>query len=79
MSTSTLRWFKSSYSDDGGGNCIEVAYNWHKSSYSDGGGGDCVEVAACPHAVRVRDSKNPGPTLSLAGEAWADFADWVAG
>ncbi|MEV6727686.1 MULTISPECIES: DUF397 domain-containing protein [unclassified Streptomyces] len=78
MSTSTLQWFKSSYSDGGGGDCIEVAYNWHKSSYSDGGGGDCVEVAACPHAVHVRDSKNPGPTLSLAGETWADFAGWAA-
>ncbi|MPY55350.1 DUF397 domain-containing protein, partial [Streptomyces acidicola] len=23
--TGTLRWFKSSYSDGGGGNCVEVA------------------------------------------------------
>ncbi|MEU9177807.1 DUF397 domain-containing protein [Streptomyces sp. NPDC048550] len=80
MSTNTLRWFKSSHSDDGGGNCIEVAYTWHKSSYSDGGGGDCVEVAACPHAVRVRDSKDlAGPTLAVAPAAWADFAGWAAG
>jgi hypothetical protein len=37
------RWFKSSYSDNGG-NCVEVASDWFKSSYSDNGG-DCVEVA----------------------------------
>ncbi|MFI2617450.1 DUF397 domain-containing protein [Streptomyces sp. NPDC018584] len=43
--SSTLRWFKSSYSDGGGGNCLEVAYDWFKSSYSDDGGGNCVEVA----------------------------------
>ncbi|MFG3284124.1 DUF397 domain-containing protein [Streptomyces sp. NPDC048111] len=45
MSSSTLRWFKSSYSDSSGGQCIEVALTWRKSSYSDSGGGDCVEVA----------------------------------
>ncbi|MEU2829449.1 DUF397 domain-containing protein [Streptomyces lavendulae] len=54
MSTSTLLWFRSSYSDDGGG--------------------ACVEVATCPHAIHVRDSKNLGPTLTLAPTAWADFA-----
>ncbi|MFD3542986.1 DUF397 domain-containing protein [Streptomyces sp. NPDC058662] len=51
---------------------------WFKSSYSNPSGGDCVEVAACPVAVHVRDSKNPGPTLTLAGEAWADFTGWAA-
>ncbi|MFI1565358.1 DUF397 domain-containing protein [Streptomyces sp. NPDC020490] len=72
--TGTLRWFKSSYSDDGGGNCVEVAYDWHKSSYSDGGGGNCVEVAVCPRAVHVRDSKKAdGPHLTVSGEAWAAF------
>ncbi|WP_411146030.1 DUF397 domain-containing protein [Streptomyces sp. x-80] len=40
-----LRWFKSTYSDSGGGNCIEVAYDWHKSSYSNDSGGECVEIA----------------------------------
>ncbi|MFE5738345.1 DUF397 domain-containing protein [Streptomyces celluloflavus] len=40
-----LRWFKSSYSDSGGGNCIEVAYDWHRSSYSNDSGGQCIEVA----------------------------------
>ncbi|MBT2478686.1 DUF397 domain-containing protein [Streptomyces sp. ISL-94] len=75
--SSTLRWFKSSYSDSSGGACIEVAYDWQKSSYSSPNGGDCVEVAGCPHAMHVRDSKNPGPTLTLAGKAWADFAGWA--
>lgn len=58
--SSTLRWFKSSYSDSSGGACVEVA-----------GRGD-------EKTVHVRDSKNPGPTLRLAGPAWAGFAGWVA-
>ncbi|GGY09905.1 DUF397 domain-containing protein [Streptomyces hiroshimensis] len=40
-----LAWFKSSYSDDDGSNCVEVALPWQKSSYSDGDGSECVEVA----------------------------------
>jgi hypothetical protein len=44
--THDLAWFKSSYSGDAGGNCLEVAYEWRKSSYSGDAGGDCVEVAA---------------------------------
>ncbi|MFF4347444.1 DUF397 domain-containing protein [Streptomyces sp. NPDC001530] len=75
--TSTLRWFKSSYSDSGGADCVEVAYAWRKSSYSNDSGGDCVEIAACPHsprAIHIRDSKTPGgPTLTVTGEAWAAF------
>ncbi|MYW68409.1 DUF397 domain-containing protein [Streptomyces sp. SID8379] len=38
-------WFKSSYSDDQGGNCLEVALEWRKSSYSDSQGSNCLEVA----------------------------------
>ncbi|WP_019063079.1 DUF397 domain-containing protein [Streptomyces prunicolor] len=77
--TSNLRWFKSSYSNDSGGQCLEVAYDWRKSSYSDGGGGNCVEIAACPHTVHIRDSKNPGgPTLTVSGEAWAAFVSSTA-
>lgn len=45
MSSTALRWFKSSYSGSEGGNCIEVAYEWFKSSYSGDEGGNCVEVA----------------------------------
>lgn len=40
-----LSWFKSSYSSEQGGNCLEVAYDWHKSSYSSEQGGACLEVA----------------------------------
>jgi hypothetical protein len=43
--SNTLRWFKSSYSSDSGGECLEVAYAWQRSSYSDSGGGNCLEVA----------------------------------
>ncbi|MEU6373438.1 DUF397 domain-containing protein [Streptomyces sp. NPDC046909] len=78
-STDTLRWFKSSYSDDGGGACLEVAYAWRKSTYSDSGGGDCVEIAPCPGAaVHIRDSKNAdGPNLTVSGESWAAFVGLV--
>ncbi|MER6773904.1 DUF397 domain-containing protein [Streptomyces bacillaris] len=69
-----LRWFKSSYSNGDGGNCIEVAYDWHKSSYSNGDGGDCVEVAAHPAAVHIRDSKvTDGPVLTVEPAAWGAF------
>ncbi|MEU7059416.1 DUF397 domain-containing protein [Streptomyces sp. NPDC046197] len=45
-------WFKSSYSNGDGGECVEVAGDfpgaaiWRKSSYSNGDGGDCVEIAS---------------------------------
>ncbi|MDQ0776251.1 hypothetical protein QF026_004717 [Streptomyces aurantiacus] len=75
--TGTLQWFKSSHSDDGGGNCVEVAYDWRKSSYSDGGG-NCVEVALHPRTIHIRDSKNPGlPHLSVGSPAWSDFLSWT--
>ncbi|WP_328398419.1 DUF397 domain-containing protein [Streptomyces sp. NBC_00390] len=77
--SSTLRWFKSSYSDSSGGECIEVAIGWHKSSYSDDSGGSCIEVAACPHTVHIRDSKVPeGPVFTVAPEAWAVFVGHAA-
>lgn len=72
--TSNLRWFKSSYSNASGGNCVEVAFDWHKSSYSNPSGGECVEVATCPHEVHVRDSKvTDGPTFSVTPAAWTTF------
>ncbi|MFJ6993787.1 DUF397 domain-containing protein [Streptomyces sp. NPDC003090] len=72
--TDQLNWFKSSYSGDQGGACVEVAFDWHKSSYSGPQGGDCVEVAACRHAVHVRDSKDTArPGLAVAPEAWGAF------
>ncbi|WP_405714157.1 MULTISPECIES: DUF397 domain-containing protein [unclassified Streptomyces] len=76
--SSTLRWFKSSYSDSGGGSCIEVALDWRKSSYSSDSGGECIEVATCPHSVHIRDSKVPdGPTFAVAPGAWAAFLTWA--
>ena len=71
-----LAWHKSTYSGDEGGACLEVAVAWHKSTYSGSEGGQCVEVAACPHAIHIRDSKNPaatGPTLTASPAAWAAF------
>ncbi|MEU0357330.1 DUF397 domain-containing protein [Streptomyces cyaneofuscatus] len=76
--SSTLRWFKSSYSSGSGGDCIEVAFDWRTSSYSSGSGGECVEVAACPHAVHVRDSKvTDGPAFAVAPDAWSAFVTWA--
>ncbi len=75
MSTA-LQWFKSSYSSDEGGQCLEVAYVWRKSSHSGSEGGECLEVAVCPHTIHIRDSKNPeetGPTLRLTPTTWAAF------
>ncbi|WP_406419927.1 DUF397 domain-containing protein [Streptomyces sp. NBC_00873] len=76
-----LSWFKSSYSNNEGGACVEVAYDWRKSSYSGNEGGACVEVATCPHTVHVRDSKvTDGPTFAVAPAAWTAFlAGAVAG
>ncbi|MFJ3939256.1 DUF397 domain-containing protein [Streptomyces parvus] len=76
--SSTLRWFKSSYSSSSGGECIEVAFDWRTSSYSNASGGDCVEVAACPHSVHVRDSKvTGGPVFAVAPDAWSAFVTWA--
>ncbi|MFF2214955.1 DUF397 domain-containing protein [Streptomyces antibioticus] len=68
-----LKWFKSSYSDSEGGNCVEVALDWFKSTYSDDEGGACVEVALSAD-VHVRDSKvADGPALRVAASAWEAF------
>ncbi|MGW9301627.1 DUF397 domain-containing protein [Streptomyces cyaneofuscatus] len=76
--SSTLRWFKSSYSSGSGGECIEVAFDWRTSSYSSGSGGNCVEVASCPHVVHVRDSKvTDGPAFAVAPDAWSTFVTWA--
>ncbi|MFC9180896.1 DUF397 domain-containing protein [Streptomyces globisporus] len=76
--SSTLRWFKSSYSSGSGGECIEVAFDWRKSSHSSSSGGDCVEVAACSHSVHVRDSKvADGPVFAVAPDAWSAFVTWA--
>jgi hypothetical protein len=73
MSTAR-QWFKSSYSSDQGGACLEVAYTWRKSSYSSDEGGACVEVATHPSAIHIRDSKTPdGPLFTVAPATWTSF------
>ncbi|MGI5455013.1 DUF397 domain-containing protein [Streptomyces sp. CA-249302] len=71
-----LTWFKSSYSDNTGGDCLEVALTWRKSTYSDSSGGDCVEVAAPTPvtAIHIRDSKTPAaPHLTVSPTTWSAF------
>ena len=78
MNTAARQWFKSSYSSNEGGNCIEVAYAWRKSSYSSSEGGNCIEVATHPSAIHVRDSKvAAGPVLSVAPTTWVAFLGTV--
>ncbi|MET4656631.1 DUF397 domain-containing protein [Streptomyces fungicidicus] len=75
MSSTALRWFKSSYSGSDGGNCLEVAYTWRKSTYSGSeAGSSCVEVAPHSTAIHIRDSKTPdAPHLTVTPKAWAAF------
>ncbi|MFI0242424.1 DUF397 domain-containing protein [Streptomyces sp. NPDC016845] len=76
MSVAGPAWFKSSYSGDQGGNCLEVACDWRKSTYSGSQGGDCVEVATHATAVHVRDSKNDlatGAVLTVSPHTWNQF------
>ncbi|MFD4262636.1 DUF397 domain-containing protein [Streptomyces sp. NPDC058534] len=80
MSSTALQWFKSSYSGDEGGNCLEVAYDWRKSSHSGSEGGNCVEVATHPTAIHIRDSKtapaDTTPHITVAPTAWTAFLAW---
>jgi hypothetical protein len=73
-----LTWFKSSYSDNTGGECLEAAFSWRKSSYSDSSGGDCVEVAPTT-AIHIRDSKAPDrPYLTVSPAAWTRFLTFAS-
>ena len=77
--TGALKWFKSSYSSEQGGACVEIACDWRKSSYSGSDGGNCVEIAAHPALVHVRDSKDPeGPALAFTPAEWAAFTAFAA-
>lgn len=78
-----LRWRKSSYSGDTGGECIECAplgtAAWRKSSFSGSDGGDCIEVADLTAHIAVRDSKNPeGPAFLATPAAFAAFVSAAA-
>lgn len=76
-----LAWFKSSYSNSEGGECLEVALDWRKSTHSDASDNNCVEVAACPHTVHIRDSKlGPrSPRFAVPAPAWAAFVSHARG
>ncbi|MCZ4121535.1 DUF397 domain-containing protein [Streptomyces sp. H39-S7] len=53
---------------------------WFKSSHSSDQGGNCIEVAAHPHAIHIRDSKDPdGPALTVSPAAWTRFVAFAAG
>ncbi|MET8828445.1 DUF397 domain-containing protein [Streptomyces sp. NPDC004610] len=59
-----VRWVASSYSGNGGGNCVEWA----------------PDVATASGLVPVRDSKAPtGPALMVAGPAWSAFLGHARG
>ncbi|MET7719644.1 DUF397 domain-containing protein [Streptomyces mirabilis] len=78
MSTTELAWFKSTYSGDSSGDCVEVALSWRKSTYSGDDSGDCVEVATCPTTIHIRDSKHtPGPQLALSPTTWTEFMEFA--
>ncbi|MEU6390768.1 DUF397 domain-containing protein [Streptomyces sp. NPDC046939] len=53
-------WFKSSYSDSEGSNCLEAALDWREPT---------------PRAIHIRDSKlgPQGPTFTAAAPAWNAF------
>ena len=70
-------WRKSSYSGNGGANCVEVgAVPWRKSSYSiSSGGANCVETGSEPGAVLIRDTRDRGngPLLRVTLSDWKRF------
>lgn len=61
MTTESPRWFKSSYSGNGG-NCVEVAANL---------------VASCGIVPVRDSKDPSGPALSFGADAWAAFVDAV--
>ena len=69
-------WRKSSYSNNGGLDCVEVgSLPWRKSTYSNNGGLNCVEAGHVPGAVLVRDTKDngAGPILRVTPANWTRF------
>ncbi|MCK8676032.1 DUF397 domain-containing protein [Streptomyces lichenis] len=81
---SAATWRKSSYSNQDGGECVEMSYDfvlasWRKSSYSNSDGGECLEVSDdYTGIVPVRDSKTPnGLVLVFPEGGWASFVTAV--
>ncbi|WHM37028.1 DUF397 domain-containing protein [Streptomyces sp. BPTC-684] len=58
---SPMEWVKSSYSGNGGGNCLEWAPSY----------------AMTHGVAPVHDSKNPGPILMLRPGAWAGLVEYA--
>jgi Domain of unknown function (DUF397) len=76
MQVIDIQWRKSSYSGNGGQDCIEVgAVPWRKSSYSGNGGQDCIEAGHVASAVLIRDTKDNerGPVLRVTVSDWRRF------
>jgi hypothetical protein len=72
-----LAWFKSSYSGNEGGACLEAA--WFRSSYSGNEGGECLEAATTPGTIHIRDSKTPARAqLAFSAPEWAAFVRYAA-
>ncbi|MFB6900912.1 DUF397 domain-containing protein [Streptomyces hydrogenans] len=64
MTTESPSWFKSSYSGNGGADCVEVAHN----------------LAHTLDIVPLRDSKVPaGPSLTVSATAFTVFVDSFKG
>ncbi|MFB7322352.1 MULTISPECIES: DUF397 domain-containing protein [unclassified Streptomyces] len=62
--TTSLKWFKSSYSSNDGPECVEVAI---------------ATPAPSPITVHVRDSKvRDGARLAFGGASWSAFVEGVA-
>nr|WP_121432682.1 DUF397 domain-containing protein [Actinomadura pelletieri] len=75
-----VHWRKSTWSGNGGADCVEVGV-WRKSAHSANNGG-CVELGPCACCgTAVRDSKDPeGPKLAFSIASWRAFhADVLAG
>ncbi|MFI0469888.1 DUF397 domain-containing protein [Saccharopolyspora sp. 5N102] len=75
----TVTWQRSTRSQNGADNCVEIAHLtpiWRRSSRSSGGSANCVEVASLIDATAVRDSKDPdGPALVFGAAAFGGFLD----
>jgi hypothetical protein len=59
-------WRKSTYSQDTGGNCVEVSA-WRKSTHSSEQGGACVEVGAWRKSTHSTDTGGNCVEVGTAG------------
>ena len=72
-------WRTSSYSGNGGAQCVEVGA-WRTSSYSANGGAQCVEVGDARAGVQVRDTTDrAGAVLAVPAAAWRALVAEVRG